>query len=83
MLALERRTGESVAIGGDGENVYLGRLRVFVLSVDRGKVVLGFEGGSELPILRDEKTPAPVGRLPKHAPSGQPLQPSRRRRLTP
>lgn len=49
MLVLSRHAGETLYIG-EGEN----RIRVTVVSVDRGKVRLGIEAPQSLPIYREE-----------------------------
>lgn len=49
MLVLSRSIGEKVVIGDD--------VTVTVLSVDRGKVRLGFTAPKSVKILREELTP--------------------------
>jgi carbon storage regulator len=64
MLVLSRKLGESVLLGND--------IRVTVISIDRGKIRLGFEAPRDVEIYRQEiydqingvKTPGGVPALP-------------------
>lgn len=57
MLVISRRDGEEVLIGEGGA------ILVKVLSVERGKVRLGFVAPIEIPILRGELVDNPTGRM--------------------
>lgn len=52
MLALTRRTGESIVIGGLDGNSPL--VTVTLLEIRDGRIRLGFTGSSEIPIHREE-----------------------------
>jgi carbon storage regulator CsrA len=52
MLVLSRKIQESVVVGGGGG--FLGFLKVTVLGVTGGKVKLGFEADTDIPVQRLE-----------------------------
>jgi carbon storage regulator len=52
MLVLSRKTHEAVVLGGGGGLQRL--LKVTVLAIDSGKVKLGFEADSDIPVHRWE-----------------------------
>jgi len=52
MLVLSRKIQESVVVGGGGS--FLGLLKVTVLEVTGGKVKLGFEAATDIPVHRLE-----------------------------
>jgi carbon storage regulator len=62
MLVLTRKRNESVVVGDANRGERL--LKVTVLEIRGGKVRLGFEASSDVPIHRGEakeRRPAPVG----------------------
>ena len=52
MLVLTRKSQESVVVGGSDSSEPM--LTVTVLEINRGKVRLGFDGGSDVPVHRLE-----------------------------
>jgi len=50
MLCLSRTKGEKVYVGND--------IVITVVSVDRGKIVLGIDAPKDVPIRRDDMKPA-------------------------
>ena len=82
MLVLSRKSRESVVIGDDDGLHRL--LRITVLEIDRGRVRLGFEVDSTVPVHREEVFERIHGRPAERSPADtepQPPRPARRARL--
>lgn len=65
MLVLSRKIGETIRVGSD--------LELVVLSVNRGRVKLGFAGSRDVPIRRGEFTADSLIPTNSHLPTGSPI----------